>query len=90
MAPCAGDRVAAIVIRAAHLSLDQALDRDTPLIGSGVSLDSVAVLDLLVELENEFHVELDPDEMLPAEALKTIGTLADFIASKAERQGDAP
>ena len=76
------ERVIAVIVQAAGLGPDVPLTEDTPLVGSGISLDSVAVLELLVGLEREFHVEIDADELLQAEALKTVGTLAEFIESK--------
>jgi acyl carrier protein len=54
----------------------------TPLVGAGVSLDSAAILELLVGLEHEFRIELNPEELLRKKALRTVGELADFIHSK--------
>lgn len=78
------DRVIRTIVQATGLSPDDALDENTPLIGSGISLDSAGVLELLVGLEKEFQIELNPDELLQAQALKTVGTLASFIDSKAD------
>jgi acyl carrier protein len=58
------------------------LDADTALIGAGISLDSSAVLELLVGIEKEFQIEVNPDELMQAQALRTIGTLARFIDGK--------
>ena len=77
------NRVIKTIVRATGLSPDETLDENTPLIGSGISLDSAGVLELLVGLEKEFQIELNPDELLQAQALKTAGTLAGFIDSKA-------
>jgi len=78
------ERVAKVIVEAARLSPEQQLDEKTPLIGSGISLDSVAVLEILVGLEKEFRIEMNPDELLQAQALRTVGTLAAFIDSKLE------
>jgi acyl carrier protein len=78
------DRVVRIIIQAAELGPDVSLDGDTPLVGSGISLDSVAVLELLVGLEKEFRIEIDADELLKAQALRTVGTLAGFIDSRVD------
>jgi len=78
------DRVVRIIIQAAELGPDISLDGDTPLVGSGISLDSVAVLELLVSLEKEFGIEIDADELLKAQALRTVGTLAGFIDSRVD------
>ena len=69
-------------MRATGLGDAEALDGNTPLVGAGISLDSVGVLELLVGLEKEFEVELTPEELTSANALRTIGTLAAFIDSK--------
>jgi len=69
-------------VRATGLGDAEALDGNTPLVGAGISLDSVGVLELLVGLEKEFEVELTSEELTSADALKTIGTLATFIDAK--------
>ena len=81
------ERVIHVIVGATGVSADEALDESTPLIGSGISLDSAAVLELLVGLENEFDIEINPDELLQAKALKTVGSLAGFIDSKAGAVG---
>jgi acyl carrier protein len=58
------------------------LTEDTPLVGGSVSLDSVAVLELLVSLEKEFHIEIAAEDMLQGQAFLTIGSLTRYIDSK--------
>ena len=77
------DRVIRVLVDAAGVDDVTAIDRDTPLIGRGLSLDSVAVLEMLVGLEKEFGIELDPDALLEAQALRTVGTLADYLDAHA-------
>jgi acyl carrier protein len=77
-------RVIRIIVSATGLSPEQRLDASTPLIGAGIALDSVAVLELLVALEKEFKIEADPEELRRANALATVGALADFVESKAK------
>ena len=84
MNPATLERVIKNIIRAAKLNPAQPLDENTPLVGAGLSLDSVAVLELLVALEKEFNLEMNPDELLGAKALKTVGTLATFVEGKAK------
>ena len=48
---------------------------------------SVAVLEMLVALENEFGLTLDATELIEARALENVGTLARFIDSKVEGTG---
>ena len=57
-----------------------ALDADTPLT-SIPELDSLAILELVVELERQFGIAVD-DEDVTAEVFDTIGTLAAYVAAK--------
>jgi len=76
------DRVIQIIRQATGVGPDAALDRDTPLVGAGIALDSVAVLELLVGIEKEFGIELHHEKLIEAKALRTVGTLADFVDGK--------
>jgi len=79
------DRVIRVLVEAAGVDDAAAIGRDTPLIGRGLSLDSVAVLEMLVGLEKEFGVQLDSDGLLAAQALLTVGTLADYLDAQVAR-----
>jgi acyl carrier protein len=57
------------------------LDLATPLLGSLPELDSMAVLELLVALEQHFGVVIADDEV-NAEIFETLGTLVAFIEAK--------
>lgn len=55
------------------------IDNDQPLFGdSGIGLDSIDALEIIVILDNEFGVVLDNPEM-GREVFKSINTLAEFI-----------
>jgi len=82
MRPSTLERVKGVIVKAAGLGPDQRLDEATALIGGGLSLDSVAVLQILVGLEEEFGIEVSADELLRAQAVQTVGALASFIDSK--------
>lgn len=60
---------------------DRKIDAQTPLLSSGLSLDSVAVLELLMEIENEFGVEFK-DSDLSVDLFKSVGTLAEAVQEK--------
>jgi acyl carrier protein len=75
-------RVAAIIAKVGGLLPDEPIGMDTQLVGGGIMLDSVAVLELLVALEKEFGVELTADELVKAGAVRTVGALARFMDSK--------
>jgi acyl carrier protein len=57
-----------------------ALNAETPL-ASIPELDSLAVLELVVELERRFGIAFD-DEDVTADVFDTIGSLAAFVASQ--------
>jgi acyl carrier protein len=51
---------------------------DMPLFGEGLGLDSIDVLELVLELERSFGVSIG-DEQTGIEVLKTVDTIAAFI-----------
>jgi acyl carrier protein len=57
-----------------------ALSADTPLT-SIPELDSLAILELVVDLESHFGITVD-DEDVSAEVFDTIGSLAAFVDAK--------
>ena len=54
------------------------MDPDTPLFGTGVCLDSVGALEIVVCLEEAFDVTI-PDDPRVRPALRTLNTVIDFI-----------
>lgn len=58
-----------------------ALDATTPLLGSLPELDSMAVLELVEALQDQFGIEVD-DEDVTAELFETLGSLAAFVDAK--------
>ena len=79
------ERVAAIVARVGRLGPQERISESTPLVGGGIALDSVSLLELLLAIEQEFGMEVDAEELLKAKALHTVGALAAFIDAKAAR-----
>ena len=57
-----------------------ALGPDVALIGTGLALDSIVLLELVVGLENEFEIVLD-EKTLRAEHFASISALVDYVAS---------
>jgi acyl carrier protein len=71
-----------IQILRTSLSLGQRpLNEDTPLLGSLPELDSMAVANLIVALEQYYGFEVYDDE-ISARHFATVGTLSEFVASK--------
>jgi acyl carrier protein len=55
---------------------------DEPLIGSGLNLDSIDALELVVTLEKEYGIKITSSEE-SRQALASIGHLAEFIRARA-------
>jgi len=51
---------------------------DTPLLGSLPELDSMAVVELMVALEQRFAIRID-DGDLQGEVFETLGSLTEFV-----------
>jgi acyl carrier protein len=60
----------------------QALEADSPLLGSLPELDSMAVVTLIGALEEHFGIVVDDDD-ISASTFETLGSLAAFVAQKA-------
>jgi acyl carrier protein len=58
-----------------------ALRRDSPLHGSMIELDSMAVVSLISALEERFGIAID-DVEIDASIFATVGSLVDFVDSK--------
>jgi acyl carrier protein len=57
------------------------LDATTPLLGSLPELDSMAVLELVLELEQAFGITIDGEDVT-ADVFETLGSLAEFVDGK--------
>ena len=70
------------IIRSLRLPLtpDQIGD-DTPLFGEGLGLDSIDVLELVLELERSFGVTIG-DEQTGMKVLRSVDTIAAFVLSQ--------
>jgi acyl carrier protein len=57
----------------------ETIDATTRLLGALPELDSLAVLELIVELERRFEITVS-DEDVTADAFATLASLTDFVA----------
>lgn len=57
------------------------LTQETALLGSLPELDSMAVVNLIVALEQQFGITVDDDE-ISASHFATVGSLASFVRGK--------
>jgi acyl carrier protein len=67
------------IIRSLRLPITAAeIGDDVPLFGEGLGLDSIDVLELVLELERSFGVAIR-DEETGARVLRTVNTIAEFV-----------
>ncbi|MFC5460197.1 acyl carrier protein [Massilia niabensis] len=78
------EEVKQLLIDVLHLGpAGQALTADSPLLGSLPELDSMAVVTLIGALEEHFGIVVDDDD-ISASTFATLGSLASFVAERAE------
>lgn len=77
------DRVKQIIVQHINpgLKIDELRD-DTPLIGRGLGLDSVSLLELVVALETDFGMRFDEKDMTP-ELFANVGSIAGYVGNHA-------
>jgi acyl carrier protein len=66
------------------LSLGEAgkrLEAQSPLLGALPELDSMAVVNVIAALEDQFGITVDDDD-IGASTFETVGSLAAFVAAK--------
>lgn len=71
------------------LQLDRSyeeLDPDTPLFGTGLGLDSVDAVEIVVALESEFGISMEEGDSMFA--LRTINSLVDVVLSERKDELD--
>ncbi len=81
-----------LTLRLKHLLIDtlklegvtpETISDDEPLIGSGLSLDSIDALELVVQLEKEFGIKIASSEE-SRQALASVSSLAAFVRARAD------
>ena len=55
--------------------------RDTPLLGAIPELDSMAVVGLITQLEENFAITVEDDD-IDGDTFSTVGALVDFVTQK--------
>jgi acyl carrier protein len=70
------------IVRSLRLPITpEEIGDDTPLFGEGLGLDSIDVLELVLELERSFQVTIS-DEQTGMQVLMSVDTIADFILKR--------
>ena len=74
------------IVRSLRLPMSpESIEDNMPLFGEGLGLDSIDVLELVLEIERTFGVSIT-DEQTGARVLRSVSTIADFItADRADR-----
>jgi acyl carrier protein len=60
------------------------IDADAPIFGEALGLDSIDALELVVLVEDRFHVSI-PDEEVGRRAFASVNALVDFIIAERAR-----
>ncbi|UCH96073.1 MAG: acyl carrier protein [Candidatus Aminicenantes bacterium] len=63
-----------------NLAYDE-IDEDVSLFEDGLGLDSIAIVDLIVSIENTFALSIE-DEDLNADLFKNLKILSEFVRNK--------
>jgi acyl carrier protein len=76
------DAVKAVVVETLGVEdRADAIDASTPLFGALPELDSMAVLELVLELEQRFGITIEGED-ISAEVFETLASLAELVDSK--------
>ena len=76
------------IVRSLRLPIaPQEIGDATPLFGEGLGLDSIDVLEIVLELERSFGVQIR-DEQTGSEVLRSIDTMADFVMRSRNGKSD--
>jgi acyl carrier protein len=74
------------IVRSLRLPISpQEIGDSMPLFGEGLGLDSIDVLELVLELERTFGVSIT-DEETGSRVLRSVDTIADFITAEGSRK----
>jgi acyl carrier protein len=76
--------VRALLVERLHVDREpDTIDPDTPLFGTGLGLDSVDAVEMVVSIEDAFGLKL-PDDALGRRVMRTVGKLVDMILAHRE------
>lgn len=80
------EELKALIIKSLRLEdvLPGDIDPESPLFGSGLGLDSIDALELVVALEKKYGIRI-PDEDVGKEAFASVNALAAYVLKNAQR-----
>lgn len=71
--------IARVLCSMGVLEENDLFDENTRLLGKGIGLDSVEIIELVAGLEEEFNLTIDDDDLIPDQFF-TLGSLVSFLA----------
>ena len=78
-------RIKQVIIRTLSLEVDaDEIDDEDALFGGGIGLNSMATIEIIVGLEEEFGIEV-PDEDLRVELFDSVQTMADYVRTALQK-----
>ena len=78
-------RVKQVIIRTLSLEVDaEEIDDEDTLFGGGLGLNSMATIEIIVGIEEEFGIEV-PDEELRVELFDSVQAMADYVRTSLPR-----
>ena len=82
-------RIKQVIIRTLSLEVNaEEIDDEDALFGGGLGLNSMATIEIIVGLEEEFGIEV-PDEDLRVELFDSVQTMADYVRAELQKVPDA-
>lgn len=76
------NKIKALIVKRLKLEIKpEEIDSATPLFGTGLGLDSIDALELVVGLEQEFGIKVK-DEEVGKEIFASVNTLAEYVKKK--------
>ena len=80
-------QVKAAIVRCLRMPISpEEIQSDMPLFGEGLGLDSIDALEIVLELQRSFGVEIT-DEEIGRRVLRNVRAIVDFIESTREMAG---
>ncbi|MXX15140.1 MAG: acyl carrier protein [Gemmatimonadetes bacterium] len=78
-------RVKQVIIRTLSLEVEaEEIDDEDALFGGGLGINSMATIEIIVGMEEEFGIEV-PDEDLRVELFDSVQTMADYVRTALQK-----
>lgn len=78
------DQIRECIIRQSPLARKRGVRKDEPLLQNGI-LDSLGILELVNDLEQEFGISVEDEDLVP-DNFQTIECLTAFVSAKRSRE----